>query len=123
MGYESRLYVIKKSTFESSDSGKRYGEIVAMFDLCKVSDIDFSKYPETEYYIYAENGDKETIKDKYGDPLRELTLEQVVKEIEDAMSLEPHYRRFKPCLSLLREFKDTNLSQWGGELAVLHYGY
>lgn len=124
MGYESKLYVIKKSdlALSSVDDKKKFAEIVAMFDLCKVG-IDFSKYPPTEHYIYAEGGDEETHEDKYGDPLRELTLEEVVKEIEKAMDKEPSYRRWKPCLAMLREFRDTNKSEWGNDLAVLHYGY
>ena len=124
MGYESKLYVISKGCIDRKFGEKTmtYAGIVASFDLCKVG-IDFSKYPPTKYFIYAEDGDDETIEDKYGDPLRELTLEEAVKEIEKAMDKEPSYRRWKPCLAMLREFRDANKSEWDNDLAVLHYGY
>ena len=125
MGYESKLFVIEKSELRGSQKREdmKCAQIVAMFDLCKVYAINFSKYPPTEHYIFAENGDEETLKDKYGDPLRELTLSEAVAEIEQAMEKEPSYRRWKPCLAMLKEFRDTNEAQWDNELAVLHYGY
>ncbi len=124
MGYESRLYVINKSWINRKFGEKTmtYAEIVASFELCKVYGIDFAKYPPTKYFIYAEGND-ETIEDLYGDPLRELTLEEVVKEIEKAMDKDPSYRRWKPCLAMLREFKNANKSEWNNDLAVLHYGH
>lgn len=35
MGYESRIYVVRKSTLSLDGDGKCWGEVVAMFNACK----------------------------------------------------------------------------------------
>lgn len=115
MGYESKLYVIEKSDAGKDENGKRWAEVIATFDLCKVN-IDFRKYPATDCYIYQEN--EKIVKDCYGDPLKELTIKEAITEIENVATRD-EYRRWKPILGLLKGF---NADEWG-ELRVLHYGY
>ena len=123
MGYESRLYVVDKSrvTMYVSGAGEyRYGEIIATFDLCKVYDISdrMRNYPATDCFIYI--NDEETIEDAYGAPLKEVPIADAIKIIEDAAEADGYdYRRYKPCLGLLKGF-DTD--EWT-DLVVLHYGH
>lgn len=117
MGYESKLYIVEKSDVGTREDGMKWAEVIATFDLCKVPDIDFRKYPPTKHYIYE--GDDDIIKDCYGEPLRELTVGEAITEIELAMEDVPNYRRWLPCLGLLKGF---NEAEWNS-LAVLHFGH
>lgn len=122
MGYESRLYIVNKSTSHDKINGKEmvYGEIIAIFNLSKVYAVsnEMTKYPITNAYIYADDGNTKIIEDKYGKPLIEIPIADAIK-ILDYVSKTDHYRRYEPCLSLLKSF---NLSEWQN-LVVLHYGY
>lgn len=119
MGYESRLYVVNK--YEKFSSEYRcWGEVIAMFNLCKVYDVSdkMRKYPETDCYIFADNGNTEIVEDKYDDVMKEIPIDDAIKIIEEA-SMNDSYRRYAPCLALL---KSLDKSQWEN-LVVLHYGY
>ncbi len=116
MGYESRLYIVQKSTSEDED-GKVWAEVIATFNLCVVN-LNLNRYPETNCYFYQ--GDKKIEEDKYGDPLKEIPIPDMIQCIEESMQEDGgSYRRWQPCLQLLKGFDE---SQWG-TLAVLHYGY
>lgn len=122
MGYESRLYVVEKSkpSYIENDC-MVWGEVVAVFDLCKcylVSD-ELRKYPNTNAYIYADDGNTKILEDKYGEKLKEIPVKDTIKIIKKAMKKENYNRRYKPCLKLLESF---NLDEWD-DLVVLHYGY
>ncbi len=122
MGYESRLYVVEKSSHVGLDeNGKRYGQIIAMIDMCSLGS-DFIRtlndYPPTDCYIYAEDCDEPTVTDRYGHELVEIPLADMIAII-DELSQETDYRRFAPAIGLLGGF---NLDEWG-ELVVLHYGH
>lgn len=117
MGYESKLYVVDKHHWKWSN--KPWGEVIAMFDLCKVPGLNFSKYPPTDCYIYADDGNTEIREDNYGDPLKEIPIKDMIQMLEEAIKTEDYYRRYQPCLSLLKGF---NLDDWGN-LVILHYGH
>lgn len=119
MGYESKLYVVQKLTrFE--ENGMRYGVIVASFDLCKVSSVahDIRSYPKTDTYFYSDDGNTQIVEDLYGKPLTEIPIPDMIQILEKASS-EIHYRRFNPCIQMLKGF---DLSEWK-DLVVLHYGH
>ena len=119
MGYESRLYVCNKSSM-TGISGKIWYEDIATFNLSKASEVSakMRKYPATNGFVFADDGNTEIIEDDYGDPLKEIPLEEAIEILREASS-ESRYRRYKPCLELLRGFDRT---EWG-RLVVLHYGY
>lgn len=123
MGYESKLFIVDKSKYSSSniENGRHWCEIIAMFDLCKVYSVSdkMRKYPETDGYFYAYDSNTVITEDLYGDIMREIPIKDAIKIIEDAEKAEPNYRRFKPCISLLKSF---NENEWEN-LVVLHYGH
>lgn len=123
MGYESRLYVVNKHDLSYIVNGvsRKDGETIAVFNLCKVPAVSdrMLKYPATDCYIFADDGDTEITEDKYGKPLREIPVQDAIQILEDAQHIEDYYRRYEPCIQLLRGFA---LSDWQN-LVVLHYGY
>lgn len=126
MGYESKLYVVQKYDTIYTECGKRYyADIIATFKLSKIGGYDlFNRYPATDCFIYADDGNTHITEDDYGDPLREIPIPDAIKIIEGEMKKELEsgvkpYNRWQPCLSLLKGF---NLAEWK-DLVVLHYGY
>lgn len=138
MGYETKLFIVEKSrrvitNWKTGKKEKVNGEIIngkemfsadliVTFDLCKcypVSDA-MRKYPDTDSYIYMDDGNTELIEDMYGEPLKEIPLADAVEILEEAAN-EDGYRRFAPCLALL-EALYNNKDKWG-EIVVLHYGH
>ena len=118
MGYESRLYVVEKSSLFDERYNKRWAEVVAVFDLCKCDSVtsQFRDYPATDCFITIGATDVE--KDLYGKPLNEIPIKDAIKILRKAAKTDT-YRRYKPCIALLNGF---DLSQWG-DLVVLNYGH
>ena len=118
MGYESKLYIVDKIEEKESER-KRYARVVAIYDICKFGAFDGLFKTETDCYIYADDGNTKILKDKYGEPLKEANITDVIKYLEKYKESQEHYRRVEPLLSLLKGFK---LDEWDN-LTVLHYGY
>jgi len=119
MGYESKLYVVEKANRYMNED-MRYCQVIAMFDLCKFYPLscNISHYPKTECYFYADDGNTKVLEDKYGEPLKEIPIEDVIDILEENLYNGSDYRRIYPILSMLKEF-ERKKNQWG-ELAVLH---
>lgn len=127
MGYESKLYVVDKmDSYIDVDIDCRtvkrmcYGNVVAMFDLCKVPDIPaaIKSYPDTDAYFYE--GGQRIVDDEYGKPLKEIPIKDMIEIVKKAARNDRNeYRRWKPCLALLKGFSGE---KWKG-LVVLHYGH
>ena len=116
MGYESKLYVVDKHDWKWCE--EKWGEVIASFDLCRVP-INFAHYPATDCYIFSDDGDTKITEDKYGSPLREIPMNELINMIENVIKETDYYRRYQPCLSLLKGF---NPKDWEN-LIVLHYGH
>lgn len=116
MGYESKLYVVDKHDWKFAK--EKWGEVIASFDLCCVP-INFAHYPATDCYIFSDDGNTKITEDKYGSPLREIPIIELINMIENAIKETDYYRRYQPCLSLLKGF---NSADWEN-LIVLHYGH
>ena len=119
MGYESRIYIVnKRDKFSFED--RSCGEVIAMINLCKVSDVSnkMREYPETDCFIYSDDGNTDIVEDRYGDVMKEIPIDDAIKIIEEAFMYD-NYRRYASCIALLKSF---DKSQWNN-LVVLHYGY
>ena len=117
MGYESKLYIVEKSIGKPNEDGYIWAEVIAVFDLC-VANLNVKNYPPTDCYIYDGN-DTPIYEDMYGEPLREISITDMIEIIEKARENDTSYRRYQPCLQLLKGFDE---SQWR-KIVVLHYGY
>ena len=126
MGYETKLYIVNKSSISHEVNGKemRYASKVAEFDISKCYPVSdkFRHYPATNCYVFADDGNTEIIEDCYGEPLKEIPVDKAIevisKVIDEDGAVYP-YRRLAPCLALLKSF---DLSRWE-DLVVLHYGH
>lgn len=119
MGYESKLYVVEKTTM-SNKNHMFYGIVVAMFDLSKVYYVSYriKKYPYTNTVFFSDDGDTEITEDRYGERLKEIPLKDMIAILREA-SANSNYRRYKPALALLESFDDP---QWK-DIVALHYGH
>lgn len=123
MGYESKLYIVYKGTIESE--GKRYAHKIAEYDLCTcypLSDI-LRHRPATDCYIYADDGDTMILEDRYGYPLTETTVSDVIRILERDIARGETYRRIEPLLAMLKVFEQQEKDGRWNDLVVLHYGY
>ena len=122
MGYESRLYIVRKCKIQiSPESGLRWSEKIAVFNLCKVPTVSekMRKYKSTDAFVYADDGNTEIVKDDYGDTLKEIPLADAIEIMEYAERTEDYYWRYRPCIALLK-----SMHEYGqGDIVVLHYGY
>lgn len=79
---------------------RMYCSVIAMVDLCKVGVTSFPK-KDTDYYFYETDGDTPVIQDKYGDFIREVTLDSVIEWLEKQVEVS-EYRRLKTALALAK---------------------
>lgn len=120
MGYESRFYVVDKSSFQIGNQ-LYYANIIAMFDMSKMG-YDSKTLtlvgvsPDANCYVYADDGNTQIVKDRYDKKLTDVDFGALIKCLK---SDDDGSRRIKPFLAFL-EGIDT--SQWDG-LRVLHFGY
>lgn len=124
MGYESRLYIVNKGF---AATGPCWAEKIAEFNLCCVDGFvltDIGKYgKDTTCYFETDDNYKPITEDKYGKPMTEITLNDMIAILKNAIN-NSDYRRYQPCLAMLESFANGVLyGQWGENLVVLHYGY
>lgn len=130
MGYESRIYIVKKTGIPGYRyPDKEWAEVLMTFNLVRVSvamERWLRKQKPTDCYIYTDDGNTEIVEDRVGDPLREIDFVDLkynlLKEIE--MS---DYQKQKDSLRILAENVLTNLIIIHGfdcdDVVCLHYGY
>ena len=120
MGYESRIYIVHKTSITDDNINKRWAEVIAMFNMCKMPSIaGFMRV--TDCYIYGSDGNTKLLEDTYGDPLTEASVVDVIAVLEKDIANGEDYRRIFPLLATLKALEEHN-HQWQ-DLAVLHYGY
>ena len=124
MGYESKIYIIRKTDLPL-ESGFKYAETVAVFNM--------GVFPPFQK-LFSDNGrktehapcseDSDIISDKYGDPLKEALIEEVLDCLDEAIDLgdDKKYPRVTPLKAMLEGFEEIR-NGWYQNLAVLHYGY
>ncbi len=120
MGYESKLVVVKKWSYDTSIDS--FGETIATLNLCGMPDSFFpiAETFENELgenkYIYL---DGETVSDdKYGEVLRYTSVRKLLKVLYKCET-EEHYRRTEMAINLLKSFTTDD---WE-DIVVFHYGY
>ncbi len=120
MGYESTLFVVSKSDQAFINNGKYFGEVVASVDLkCCGSEVSvFRDYPESDCYIYI--GNEQIHEDKYGEPLKEIPVDDAIHILQKGVASENSYWRYSVALQLLNGFVLAGVSN---NFVVLHYGH
>jgi hypothetical protein len=129
MGYDSTIYVIRKTDVRDLELSRDnrplcYAETMAIYKMCVFPPFQmlFNKdCPVTDYYPVE--GDNNIIEDKYGEPLRERSLAEVIDCLDQYIVLNQDdeiYARVKPLMALLQEYEKIQNNYY--RLAVLHYG-
>lgn len=118
MGYESKLVVVEKWSFEDAST---FGETIAELNLARMPNTFFpikqTFENESEKAIYM--GDYgEVSEDKYGEKLRYTSVEKLLKVLYKCEA-EEHYRRTEMAINLLKSFTTND---WE-DIVVFHYGY
>lgn len=124
MGYESKLYIVKKSRFSWEDDGKKYATVIAMIDMCKVYELSgiLRNKPETDCYIYSDDGNTQIVEDRYGKPLTETPIYEALQIVKDVIAKTPwEYWRYNVLLATLQSIYDFVGKD--EDFVVLHYGY
>ena len=122
MGYESRFYVVEKSNCSAvRDNGLYFASIIAIFDMSKMDYYGKTAKlvgisPDTDCYIYSDDGNTRIIEDSYGAKLKDVDFDALIKCLKSDYN---GYRRIPPFIAFLEAI---DKSQWD-DIVVLHYGY
>lgn len=117
MGYDSRLYIVKK-----------YGrfndvEVIARFECGKMGSENWWRElfdKPFNYTMYAEDNDTEIVEDDCGDKLKYSGFRSAIEWLEEEIKTDD-YCRLKLLLSLLKGF---DFSEWTEEkMMIVHYGH
>lgn len=122
MGYESKIYIAEKTSV-AGDNGMTYVSVIAMFDMCKIGDLTNVFQRKTNCYFYADDGNTKVLEDRYGDALKEATIEDVIYVLEEDVKNGEDYRRIFPLLSALKTIYEQYKNGVWREIVVMHYGY
>lgn len=124
MGYESKLVVVQKWSFDKGYSNS-FGETIAEIKLAGMpgSFFPINKTFENELEegkkIFMNDGEvSEVDTDCYGERLRYTTPEKLLKVLHKCEG-EEHYRRTEMAINLLKSFTTKD---WDN-IFVFHYGY
>lgn len=132
MGYESKLFVVKKGWLEDEFNGKtyRWGERIASIDLSCAPLVAHRFGNAKESNVFWTEGEVDVIEDMYGTPFKELPIDKAIEVLEDANEeylAEGNalpYRRYTPAIALLKAFKaGQDAGQWDDDLVVIHFGH
>ena len=123
MGYESKIYVVQE--YEPFKEGiKPYGEVIAMFDLCKMGwDIYYRKSfrdlfnQERTCDFYSDDGNTVIEEDCYGDEIQKADPKEVIKWLR-AFIKDSDYWRANLFYKFLLEMEKS-----GNGYSLYHYGY
>jgi hypothetical protein len=123
MGYESRLYVIRKTDVRV-DGKYKYAETLVEYEMGVFPPFqklfNDGKRASTEYAPCR--GDDYIVEDMYGDSLSEASIDEVLDFLDQLIVLEGvHYERVDPLRALLGEYNKIQ-NNWY-RLAILHYGH
>lgn len=120
MGYESKIYIVKKSRCTLLTEGNKvYAQEIASFNLCKVYNIStvLRKMPKTDCCFYE--GGTRVFEDMYSEELTECSVTYLADLIQKEIDDGDDYWRYPLILPTLRELEKLN----DGDIVCLHYGY
>lgn len=122
MGYESRIYIVKKHALIPNDA--EWDEVIATFDLCKmgydlIDGVSFrGLFKAPVGCMYGDDGNTEIIEDCYGDDVEGAPIRVVIHWLYKWLKTND-YGRAKVFYSLLKSMA----KEIGGDLWCYHYGY
>lgn len=128
MGYESRIYIVRKCQRVDPDFNKRFAEILMVFNLGKVSyglEDWLRNHEPTDCFIYADDGDTAILEDCYGEPLKEIDF--AILKYKLLCELDEYKNCRLDAMDILANRVLTPLfNRYGNDqdrIVCLHYGY
>lgn len=116
MGYEHRIYIVRKGSLYDPILEKGYADILAKFNLGRNSDlyrlVNTCYRKETNLFICDE--DKTITEDMYGKPLIEISVEELLDDLHEYVEETQTIAMLR---GTLESIKDTKY------IVCLHYGY
>lgn len=92
---------------------RKYASPIVQLDLCKVGSLPTK---ESEYFIYADDGNTPVIVDRYEDFLGQMTLQEFINHIDREIQTSD-YRRYKTAKavaeSMLEGYDDVQVLTYG----------
>lgn len=136
MGYESKLYIVRKYPFNSSIPDFAASEIVASLDMCKMGYehrlLSFFTC-QAPFALRIEDYDeehecdimKDVVEDKYGDPIMYCTdinsaIEEAKRMIKADGGKDNCYWRLNLLLRFLKMYRMYDNTE---DIFLCHYGY
>lgn len=120
MSYESKIYIVRPYQGElKGDCGLNYAATIAIFKLGYVDNMyDFAKqHSDASCYIYADDGETEIAEDRYGKPLKEIPIRELVFELDRVNCYSKRCDLTAVIAALLHYAENSD------DLVALHYGY
>lgn len=122
MGYESKIYIVEKSSIKDDD-GMIYAQVISMFNMCKMGSLINVFEKKTDCYFYADDGNTKVLEDCYSDLLTEAEIEDFIYVLKEAIDNGETYRRIFPLLAFLETIYEQQKDGKWKDIALLHYGY
>lgn len=127
MAYEHKIYIVEKTNSFDPKTGKFWGMIVAVFNLSCATGVSgfFDQLPESDVFITE--GDTDILEDMYGQPLTEVSVEQLLYVL--TLAERKHRSQGYPGLSVQLSMLMSALRTIGAiyddkhDFVCLHYGY
>lgn len=122
MGYESKIYVIRKH--KSIHGDKDWDDVIATFDLCKMGYDEINGkwfrrlFTEPVGTMYADDGNTEITEDCYGDAVEGAPVYDVLLWMSKWLETNT-YNRAKAFYRMLIAIAE----EIDGDLWCYHYGY
>lgn len=120
--YESKIYVVSKTGQYETSLGMYWAEVTMIINLGYVPELEDIKYrySRTKYFIYDDTGENPILEDMYGDPLVEIGIEALMRELRQVVRNGNTNSRVRVFLSTLESF---NRVVPNSKLVCLHFGY
>lgn len=121
MGYEHRIYIVRKTSQYEYSLDKYWAQVICRFDLGKNFELETMKdyYKPTNCFIYADDGNTEILEDECGDPLREIALDDFIDDLKDMVD-RGTTSGVQILLATLQAFKEHDKVY--RDIVCLHYG-
>jgi len=117
MSYESMITVAEKCERSKTSIFEMH---LATMELCQMEEGFRNIFTKPVTWERRDMSDTDITTDKYGDICKYADIDTVIEYLEKRIAGGDTYRRLKPCLAMLKAYKDE---LWDYPLIVIHYGY
>jgi hypothetical protein len=129
MGYESRIYIVRRNRQYDPDIDKTWAEVLAVFNLGRVT-VDYEnlvrEHPATDLFVYADDGNTRVVEDCCGEPLKEFGLLDMRDILYEEMDRRGVHGYSDSMWTLAKGVLPLLIQKHGfsnGKIVCLHYGY